>query len=130
MSVLSIKVRRLARGWSQHALAERAGVVQGTVSRAERGLPVDESVLERIAVALGELEHAAELGAEAVPAALASSREPGPCGHRHRTVLAAERCAQGLDRRGPRARRAWARARHKSPSQAPIAKRDHGAQRD
>lgn len=49
---MNVRAEREARGWSQHDLAERANVSQGTVSRLERGLPVRASELAAIEAVL------------------------------------------------------------------------------
>jgi transcriptional regulator with XRE-family HTH domain len=133
VSHIGIKLQRLARGLSQHALAERAGVVQSTVSRAERGLSVQGGELERIVRALAELGHAQANDAEPVPhTAAPSSSAAAPCGHRHRTLLAAERCARGLDHRGhmgARAQREWTGCAAEPPaSWRPCTSPDDGAE--
>ncbi|MFA9271218.1 MAG: helix-turn-helix domain-containing protein [Baekduiaceae bacterium] len=53
-----IRQLRLARGWTQGALAERAGVTQGTVSRVERGDSKSST-----AATMASLERALELPA-------------------------------------------------------------------
>ena len=52
---LAIRTLRRRHGWTQHALADRAGVSQSAVSRAERGegRSLTLRTLERIAEALG-----------------------------------------------------------------------------
>lgn len=49
----ALKARRAALGWSQRELAQRAGVHQPQVARAERGDDLQLSVLARIAAPLG-----------------------------------------------------------------------------
>src|SRR5438105_13807132 len=49
----ALKRARAAAGWSQRDLAERAGVHQPQVARAERGDDMQASVLARIALPLG-----------------------------------------------------------------------------
>ncbi|MFE4230377.1 helix-turn-helix domain-containing protein [Arthrobacter sp. NPDC056886] len=55
MSEIARQVRdaRAARGWSQHELAEHAGVSRPTVARVEAGDDVNTAKLMRIAEALG-----------------------------------------------------------------------------
>jgi DNA-binding MarR family transcriptional regulator len=48
-----LKARRAALGWSQRELAQRAGVHQPQVAKAERGDDLQLSVLARIAAPLG-----------------------------------------------------------------------------
>jgi transcriptional regulator with XRE-family HTH domain len=55
MSEIARQVRdaRAARGWSQHELAEHAGVSRPTVARTEAGDDLNTAKLMRIAEALG-----------------------------------------------------------------------------
>jgi transcriptional regulator with XRE-family HTH domain len=76
-----VRARRLRLHLSQSALAELAGVVQSSVSRAERALFVLPEVLAQITSALDTLERT---GARATP--------EWPCGHRHRSPASARRC--------------------------------------
>lgn len=48
-----IKMTREAVGWSQHELADRAGVSRPSVARVEAGGDVNTATLRRIAEALG-----------------------------------------------------------------------------
>lgn len=48
----TIQEKRLEKGWSQQILAVEAGVAYATVSRAEKGEPVQRISLDRICTAL------------------------------------------------------------------------------
>ena len=54
-SIISARIRaaRKSRGWSQAALAQAAGVAEGTVARVERGDKVRPGNLYSIRVTLG-----------------------------------------------------------------------------
>jgi len=53
--VLRLRELRKAKGWSQAALAKRAGVYQATISELETGRSrsISFAVLDRVASALG-----------------------------------------------------------------------------
>lgn len=48
-----IRNTRIARGWSQHQLADAAGVSRPTVARVETGQSISTRTLERIVAVLG-----------------------------------------------------------------------------
>ena len=50
---LNLKLKRVAKGWTQKELGDAAGLSAGTVCRIERGHPCTSSALERLAAALG-----------------------------------------------------------------------------
>jgi DNA-binding MarR family transcriptional regulator/DNA-binding XRE family transcriptional regulator len=64
----ALKRARLAAGWSQRELAERAGVHQPQVARAERGEDMQVSVLARMALPLGLAPALVPCAAAPVPA--------------------------------------------------------------
>lgn len=49
----SIRTARVARDWSQHQLADAAGVSRPTVARVETGQNISTGTLERIVAVLG-----------------------------------------------------------------------------
>ena len=48
-----VRSARQAARWTQHALCARAGISRDTLSRLERGEPVDTSTLMKVLSALG-----------------------------------------------------------------------------
>lgn len=62
-----IQARRTRIGMSRKALAERAGVDRGRLTRIEEGAPARDSTIGAIERALGELEHEMGLDADLPP---------------------------------------------------------------
>jgi DNA-binding MarR family transcriptional regulator/DNA-binding XRE family transcriptional regulator len=72
-----LKVRRAELGWSQRDLAQRAGVHQPQVVKAERGDDLQLSVLERIAAPMGLAPTLAQESAVLSPFAAAAALGDG-----------------------------------------------------